>query len=122
MDPIPKDAQRQLEHLIEEDLRGATITSFTANVDEHGRITVEEIILRRQDRKEVSLGLAGMRPDGTRTEPAIVMDIYDSPKARRSWTIGGWREMTIPEDYADDLKELTAPPCPPDPPEPWDRE
>lgn len=100
----------------------ATITSFTANVDEHGLITVEEIIFRRQDKKEVSIGLAGMRPDGTRTEPAIVMDIYDSPKARRSWTIGGWRPMTIAEDYADDLKELTAEPYPPDPPEPWDRE
>lgn len=100
----------------------ATITSFTANVDEHGLITVEEIIFRRQDKKEVSIGLAGMRPDGTRTEPAIVMDIYDSPKARRSWTIGGWREMTIPEDYVEDLKELTAEPWRPDPPPAWDRE
>ena len=122
MDPIPKDAQRALERLIEEDLRGATITSFTANVDEHGRITVEEIIFRRQDKKEVSIGLAGLRPDGTPREPAIVMDIYASPKARRSWTIGGWREMKIPEDYADDLKELTAEPWRPDPPPAWDRE
>lgn len=36
--------------------------------------------------------------------------------------LSGWREMTIAEDYAEDLAELTAPPCPPDPPEPWDRE
>ena len=110
MDPIPEDIQRQLERFIQEDLNGAVVTSATVNVDEHGRIEIEELILRRQDRKEVSLGLAGMRPDGTRTEPAIVMDIYDSPKARRSWTIGGWREMTIPEDYVEDLAELTAPP------------
>lgn len=122
MDPISEDIRRQLERFIEDDLSSATVTSATINVDEHGRITVEEIILRRQDRKEVSLGLAGMRPDGTRREPAIVIDIYDAPKARRPWTIGGWREMTIPEDYAEDLAELTADPYHPGPPEPWDRE
>lgn len=121
MDPIPKDTQRALERLVEEDLSGAVVTSATINVDEHGRITVEEIIFRRQDRKEISIGLVGMRPDGTPREPAIVIDIYDAPKPRRSWTIGGWREMTIAEDYAEDLAELTAPPWTPDPPEPWDR-
>jgi hypothetical protein len=122
MDPIPEDIQRQLERFIQEDLNGAVVTSATVNVDEHGRIEIEVLILRRQDRKEVSLGLAGMRPDGTRREPAIVIDIYDAPKPRRSWTIGGWREMTIAEHYAEVLAELTAPLCPPDPPEPWDRE
>lgn len=120
--PLTGAVREDLAKYIMEDLAGAVVTSATVNVDEHGRITVEEIILRRQDRKEVSLGLAGMRPDGTRREPAIVIDIYDAPKPRRSWTIGGWREMTIAEHYAEDLAELTAPPCPPDPPEPWDRE
>ncbi len=122
MDSIPEDVQRQLEQLIKEDLSGAVVTSATVNVDEHGRITVEEIIFRRQDRKEVSIGLAGMRPGGTLPEPAIMIDIYDSPKARRSRAIGGWREMTIPEDYAEDLAELTAGPWRPGPQPVWDRE
>jgi hypothetical protein len=115
MDPIPEDIQRQLERFIQEDLNGAVVTSATVNVDEHGRIEIEELILRRQDRKEVSLGLAGMRPDGTRREPAIVIDIYDTPKPRRSWTIGGWREMTIAEHYAEELEDLAAAPWHPEP-------
>jgi len=120
--PLTGAVREDLEKYIGEDLSGAVVTSATINVDEHGRITVEEIIFRRQDRKEISIGLVGMRPDGTPREPAIAIDIYDAPKARRPWTIGGWREMTIPEDYAEDLAELTAEPYPPDPPEPWDRE
>ena len=110
MDSIPEDVQRQLEQFIEEDLSGAVVTSATVHVDEHGRIEVEELILRRQDRKEISIGLGGMRPESARKEPAIVADIYDAPRERRSWTIGGWRELTIAEDYAEDLAELTAPP------------
>jgi len=70
--PLTGAVREDLEKYIGEDLGGATVTSATVNVDEHGRITVEEIIFRRQDRKEVSLGLAGMRPDGTPREPAIL--------------------------------------------------
>jgi len=59
---------------------------------------------------------------GILPEPAITIDIYDSPKTRRSRAIGGWREMTIPEDYAEDLAELTAGPWRPGPQPVWDRE
>nr|WP_303714801.1 hypothetical protein [Methanoculleus marisnigri] len=94
---IPALVQRALERLIEEDLRGATITSFTANVDAAGRITVEEIILRRQDRKEVSIGLVGMRPESDHREPTIVVEVFVPGT--------GWREMTIAADYAEELAD-----------------
>ena len=56
-------------------------------------------------------------------EDMVLITGHTTTKAMRSlWTIGGWREMTIAEHYAEDLAELTAPLCPPDPPEPWDRE
>ena len=80
MDPIPEDIRWQLERFIQEDLNGAVVTSATVNVDEHGRIEIEELILRRQDRKEVSLGLAGMRPDGTRREPTAPPCPPDPPE------------------------------------------
>jgi len=88
-----------------EDIRGATVTSCTVDVDEHGRITVEEIILRRQDRREVAIGISGMRPESTRTEPVITMDVYDRPGVRRPWSVQGWREMTIERDYAEELED-----------------
>ena len=96
---IPAPVQRALERLVEEDLRGATITSFTANVDADGRITVDEILLRRQDRKEVSIGLVGMRPESDHRKPAIVVDLF-TPGV-------GWQEMTVGEDYREELADLT---------------
>ena len=96
---IPAPVQRTMERLIEEDLRGATITSFTANVDADGRITVDEIILRRQDRKEVSIGLVGMRPESDHRKPAIVVELFAQGT--------GWQEMTVERDYQEDLQDLT---------------
>ncbi|WP_214084220.1 hypothetical protein [Methanoculleus sp.] len=107
MDPIPEDVQRRLERLVEEDLKHATVISSTVHVDAAGRISLEEIILRRQDRREVSIGLAGVRPESTRTEPAITMDVYDGPGVRRPWSMQGWREMSIERDYAEELADET---------------
>ena len=49
-----------------------------------------------------------VRPDGTRREPAIVIDIYDAPKPRRSWTIGGWSRDDDEIRYPDIMVALYA--------------
>ncbi|WP_214084028.1 hypothetical protein [Methanoculleus sp.] len=108
MDPIPEEARSGLERLIKEDLRGATVSSCAAAVDEDGRIYFDEITLRRQDGREVVVA-AGTR----HAWPVVLLEIN---------TGSGWRDMTAREDYQEDLAELTAEPWRPDPPEPWDRE
>ncbi|WP_214020196.1 hypothetical protein [Methanoculleus sp.] len=108
MDPIPEEARSGLERLIKEDLRGATVSSCAAAVDEDGRIYFDEITLRRQDGREVVVAT------GTRSGyPVVVLEVN---------TGSGWRDMTVPEDYRDELEELTAEPWRPDPPAAWDHE
>jgi len=93
---IPAAVQRALECLIEEDLRGAVVTSAAPIVDEDGRISFDEIALRRQDGREV------VAATGTRSGyPTVLLEIN---------TGSGWRDMTAPEDYREDLEELTAEP------------
>lgn len=96
---IPAPLQRTLERLVEDDLRGAIITSCSVNVDEDGRITLDEILLRRQDRAEVAIGLAGMRPESPRTTPAIIVEVFAAGT--------GWREMSVGEDLREELEDLT---------------
>ena len=108
MDPIPEEARRQLEQLIKEDLRGATVTTTAPYVDEDGRIYFDEITLRRENGREVVVAA------GTHSEyPVVVLEVN---------TGSGWRDMSAREDYRDDLAELTAEPWRPDPQEPWERE
>ena len=95
---IPAPLQRTLERLVEDDLRGAIITSCSVNVDEDGRITLDEVLLRRQDRTEVAIGLGGMRPESTRTTPAIVVEVFTAGT--------GWREMSVGEDLREELEDL----------------
>ncbi|MCC7555356.1 MAG: zinc ribbon domain-containing protein [Methanoculleus marisnigri] len=114
MDPIPEDARRGLERLIEEDLTGATVTSATVCVDEAGNLEVEELILRRQDRREVAIGLGGRRPGDDRA-PVIHVEVYDDPDDGRPRSMHGWRPMMIADDYREDLKDLTREPWRPEP-------
>lgn len=96
---IPAPVQRTLERLVEDDLRGAIITACSANVDEDGRITLDEILLRRQDRSEVAIGLGGMRPESTRKTPAIIVEVFAAGT--------GWREMSVGEDLREELEDLS---------------
>ena len=108
MDPIPEDAQRQLERFIEEDLAGAVVTSAAPYVAEDGRIYFDEIALRLENGHEVVVAA------GTRSGyPTVILEVN---------TGSGWRDMSAPEDYRDELEELTAEPWRPDPPAPWGRE
>lgn len=108
MNPIPEAARSGLEKFLKEDLAGAVVTAASPYVDEDGRIYFDEIALRLGDGREVVVA-AEMRSKW----PAIVLEINPGD---------GWRNMTVEEDYSEELEELTAEPWHPEPPEPWDRE
>ena len=108
MDPIPADECRTLEAIIKDDLQRAEILSVSVYVDEDGSIEVEELALRIYGGREVVLA-----PEMRSKAPVIALEINPGD---------GWRDMTVEEDYSEELEELPAEPWPPEPPEPWDRE
>jgi hypothetical protein len=108
MDPIPADECRTLEAIIKDDLQRAEILSVSVYVDEDGSIEVEELALRIYGGREVVLA-----PEMRSKAPVIALEINPGD---------GWRDMTVEEDYSEELEELTAEPWHPEPPEPWDRE
>ena len=55
LDSIPNDAREELETYLNEDLRGAIVTTTTSFVDEDGRIYFDEIVLRLEDGREVAI-------------------------------------------------------------------
>ena len=101
MNPIPEAARSGLEKFLKEDLAGAVVTAASPYVDEDGRIYFDEIALRLGDGREVVVA-AEMRSKW----PAIVLEINPGD---------GWRDMTVEEDYSEELEELTAAPWRPEP-------
>ena len=73
-------------------------------VEEGGRITINELVLRLEDGRIVSPSL----PDAeVGTAAGMRLEAYDDRH--------GWREATVAEDYAEELEELTAAPWHPEP-------
>ena len=96
MNPIPEAARSGLEKFLKEDLAGAVVTTTSPYVDEDGRIYFDEIALRLENGREVVIE-AEMRGKW----PMLVLEV----NAGR-----GWRNMSVAEDYAEELEELTAEP------------
>ena len=94
------DACRRLERIIRDDLEHATVSSAMVLVEESGRITINELVLRLEDGRIVSL-----MPLDIPAEAAVDLrlDIYDDHLPGGH----GWREATVAEDYAEDLADLT---------------
>ena len=101
VDSIPETAQVELETYLNEDLRGAVVTTTTPIVDEDGRIYFDEIILRLEDGRKVAIV-----PEMRGKWPMLVLEVN---------TGRGWRNMSVAEDYAEELEELTAAPWHPEP-------
>ena len=101
VDSIPVAARDELEACINKDLRGAIVTTTTPIVDEDGRIYFDEITLRLEDGREVAIV-----PEMRGMYPWLSLEIRDGQ---------GWRNMTVAEDYAEELEELTAAPWRPEP-------
>ena len=101
MNPIPEAARSGLEKFLKEDLAGAVVTTTSPYVDEDGRIYFDEIALRLENGREVVIE-AEMRGKW----PMLVLEV----NAGR-----GWRNMSVAEDYAEELEDLTAAPWHPEP-------
>ena len=101
VDPISEAAREGLETYLNEDLRGAVVTVTAPIVDEDGRIYFDEIALRLKNGREVVIG-AEMRGKW----PMLVLEVN---------TGRGWRNMTVADDYAEELEDLTAAPWRPEP-------
>jgi len=105
MDPdpeyrIPAAAREELEKIIKEDLEHATVSSAMVLVEESGRIVINELVLRLEDGRMVTL-----MPLGVPAETAVDLrlDIYDDHLSGGH----GWREATVDDDYAEELADAT---------------
>ena len=96
LDSIPEAAREELETYLNEDLRGAVVTVTAPIVDEDGRIYFDEIALRLKNGREVVIV-----PEMRDKWPMLVLEINPGD---------GWRDMTVEEDYSEELEELTAAP------------
>ena len=108
MIPIPTTAREELERYIKDDLERAAVSSAMVLVEEGGRITINELVLRLDDGRMVTL-----MPLDIPAEAAVDLrlDIYDDHLPGGH----GWREATVAQDYAEELAGLTAPPRSPEP-------
>ena len=90
------DACRRLERIIRDDLEHATVSSASVHIGPDGRVTLEELVLQLPDGRMVSPSL----PDAEIGYAGEMrLEIHDDRH--------GWREVTISEDYADELADLT---------------
>ena len=101
LDPIPEAAREELETYLNEDLRGAVVTVTSPIVDEDGRIYFDEIALRLENGRKVAIV-----PEMRDKWPVLSLEIHDGQD---------WRNMSVAEDYAEELDELTAAPWRPEP-------
>ena len=93
------DTCRRLERIIRDDLEHATVSSAMVLVEEGGRITINELVLRLEDGRMVTL-----MPLDVSAETAVDLrlDIYDDHLPGGH----GWREATVQEDYPEVLEDL----------------
>ena len=105
MTPLAADTCHEMERILKEDLEHATVSSAMVLVEEGGRIVINELVLRLEDGRMVTL-----MPLDVPAETAVDLrlDIYDDHLTGGH----GWREATIAEDYAEELADLTQVWCP----------
>ena len=99
MTSLTTDARLEMERIVQDDLEHATVSSAMVLVEEGGRITINELVLRLEDGRMVTL-----MPLDIPAEAAVDLrlDIYDDRLAGGH----GWREATVLVDYAEELDDL----------------
>ena len=93
------DACRALERIVQDDLEHATVSSAMVLVEEGGRITINELVLRLEDGRMVAVSPFSASPDYAED---MRLDVYDDHLAGGH----GWREATVAQDYAEELEEM----------------
>lgn len=93
------DERRQLERIVEDDLRGATISSASVHVGPEGRIIIEEITFQLSDGRIVSPAPVG---GAIGTAVDMRLEVYDDHLPGGH----GWREASVDEDYAEELADM----------------
>ena len=101
LDSIPVAAREELETCLNKDLRGAVVSDTVPVVDDDGKIFLAEIILRLEDGRKVAIV-----PEMRGMCPWLSLEIHDGR---------GWRNMSVAEDYAEELEDLTVAPWHPEP-------
>ncbi|NLB00638.1 MAG: hypothetical protein GX837_06710 [Methanomicrobiales archaeon] len=86
LDDVTQDA---LEKLIADDLRHAAVDTVSIVVDENGAIRVDELTLRTEDGRYLSVG-------------DVRLEVYTEHD--------GWHKADVMTDYRDDLADALAPP------------
>lgn len=106
---LDKATMRALERLINDDLKRAAIDSVSVAVDEDGAIVVDELTLRLEDRRIVSIDIGSLASQ-TLDVKVLVMETYVERDPKRPWVKEGWRRMDVMQDYRDDLADALRPP------------
>lgn len=101
VDSIPKSAREVIETYLNDDLLGAVVTTTVPVIDDDGKIFLGEIILRLEDGRKVAIV-----PEMRGKCPWLSLEIHDGQD---------WRGMSVVEDYAEELEDLTAAPWHPEP-------
>jgi len=102
VDSIPVTARRKLETCLNKDLRGAIVTTTTTHLwMRTAGSTSTRSPLRLEDGREVAIV-----PEMRGMCPWLSLEVN---------TGRGWRNMSVAEDYAEELEELTAAPWRPEP-------
>ncbi|MGB3988432.1 MAG: hypothetical protein WBK67_01935 [Minisyncoccales bacterium] len=91
---LTEKARKDLQKIVEEDLRDATTTSVSIVLSPVGTIEIEEIALRLNNGREVVISRGDIG-----TDRQIAAFIRGGE---------GWREMEVAYDYADEADELEA--------------
>jgi hypothetical protein len=105
MTSLTTDARLEMERILEDDLEHATVSSAMVLVEESGRIIINELVLRLDDGRMVTLMPLDIPAE---TAVDLRLDIYDDHLPGGH----GWREATIDDDYAEELADLTQVWCP----------
>ena len=99
-EPLSLAAREELERIVKDDLEHAAVSSAMVSIEESGRIVINELVLRLDDVRMVTLIPLDIPAE---TAVDLRLDIYDDHLSGGH----GWREATVQEDYAEELADAT---------------
>jgi len=116
MDPdpeyrIPAAACKEMEKVIQEDLKHATVESACVSIMEDRRIVVDEITFRLPTGRLMSVDVGdavitlppvGDREGRSKRFPALLLETFVERDENRPWVREGWRESDILLDYCEE--------------------